>query len=325
MLIHPEIPVEIFSIGPISIRWYSLMYILGFVFFFWWTKREIVKGRLIFAKNNNIGDSITLLSDELFYMMLGVIIGGRLGYAIFYNPQYYFIEDPLAILRPWEGGMSFHGAFIGTYIFARIGMRVYRDKIKPFTLLGLSDIVLVTVPMGLALGRLGNFINGELYGRPTAQPWGMLFPRRQELGHYGAELLPIAEVQSIIDKASITLETNVTEFIMGGQSFIQIPRHPSQLYHMFLEGFLTLIIQLFCYYKIPLSKKRGFLTGTFLISYGCTRSFTEFFRQPDSHMGFLFGDWVTAGMLYSFPMILAGIIILVYSIRRKQDNILRVK
>ena len=324
MLIHPGIPVEIFSIGPLSIRWYSIMYIIGFLFFFWWTKREILQDRLIFAKSKKHSDSIEFLSDELFYIMLGVIVGGRLGYVLLYNPQYYFLEDPLAILRPWEGGMSFHGAFIGSYIFGILGLHVSRDKRRPFTTLDMSDIALVSVPFGLAMGRFGNFINGELYGRPTAQPWGMLFPRRPDLGHTGAKLLPIEQVQSIIDKAQITLETNVTQFILGNQTFVQIPRHPSQLYHMFLEGFLVLGIQIFCYYKLSLAKKRGFLTSMFLISYGAMRTFTEFFREPDAHIGFLFGGWLTAGMLYSIPMAITGCVLLIYILKKNEDNLIRV-
>ena len=325
MLIHPAISVELFSIGPISIRWYSLMYIAGFMFFFWWTKREITNDRLFISKNNKLTDSVELLSDQLFYMMLGLILGGRFGYVFLYNPKYYFLEDPLAIFRPWEGGMSFHGAFLGTYIGAMLGMHLFRNRRRMFTLLDLSDVVLTSVPFGLASGRFGNFINGELYGRPTDVPWGMLFPRRPELGHTGGELLPIEQVQSIIDSAKITLETNVTEFVMNGQTFVQIPRHPSQLYHMFLEGFLTLAIQMFLYYKVPASKYRGFLTGSFLISYSCSRIFTEFFREPDSHIGFLFGDWLTMGMIYSVPMFLIGIGLLSYSLVKKQNNIIRVK
>ncbi|MGL4676906.1 MAG: prolipoprotein diacylglyceryl transferase [Brevinema sp.] len=325
MLIHPPIPIEIFSIGPISIRWYSVMYIFGFLFFFWWTKREILLNRIRFTKNHKSSDSVEILSDLLFYMMMGLIIGGRLGYVFLYNPQYYFLEDPLAILRPWEGGMSFHGAFIGTYIAAILGIYKLRSRMSPFSVLDLSDIVLVSVPFGLACGRFGNFINGELYGRPTAVPWGMLFPRRADLGHSGARLLPIEQVQTIINTANIRLEQNITEFLINGQSYIQIPRHPSQLYHMFLEGFMTLTIQLCLYYKAPVAKYRGFLTGSFLISYGCSRVFTEFFREPDPHIGFLWGEWLTAGMLYSIPMILAGIVLVFYSIKRKEINRIRVK
>lgn len=322
MLVHPAIPIEIFSIGSLSIRWYSLMYIVGFMFFFWWTKKEIINNRLSFTKNPQ--QSIEILSDLLFYMMLGLMIGGRLGYAVLYNPTYYFIEDPLAILRPWEGGMSFHGAFVGTYIGAFVGINILKNRTNLYTLLDLSDIVLVSVPFGLACGRFGNFINGELYGRPTAVPWGMLFPRRPEIGHAGGRLLPKIDVQSIIDKANITLESNVTEFMINGQSYIQIPRHPSQLYHLFLEGLLTLIIQMIFYYKSPLSKYKGFLTGTFLISYGACRTFTEFFREPDSHIGFIYNNWLTTGMLYSLPMFLVGILIVIYSLCLKQNNPLRV-
>lgn len=324
MLIHPAIPAEIFSIGPLSIRWYSLMYIFGFLFFFWWTKREILQNRIILAKNNLLTDSVELISDQLFYMMLGLIIGGRLGYVLLYNPRYYFLEDPLAILRPWEGGMSFHGAFIGTFLFGMWGLKILQSRRKEFSVLEFSDIVLTTTPFGLACGRFGNFINGELYGRPSDQAWAMLFPRRIELGHVGGELLPIEQVQHIIDKTQLVLEQNLTEFIIGGQTYVQIPRHPSQLYHMFLEGLLTLGLQMFLYYKVPASHYRGFLTATFLIFYSCSRIFTELFREPDSHIGFLYGDWLTVGMIYSLPMLIVGVILLFHSIKQKQMNRIRV-
>jgi len=324
-LIHPEISAEIIKLGSISIRWYSLMYIFGFLFFHWWTKREILANRLYFTKNSNTQLAIDILNDIMFYGMIGILIGGRLGYALLYNAKYYFLEDPLAILRPWEGGMSFHGAFIGIYLVIFYFLKNRAKEWKDFNLLDLSDILLVSVPMGLLFGRIGNFINGELYGRPTAMPWGMVFPRRLELEHFGAKLLPIEQVQDIINKANITLTTNVNLFIRNGHEYIQIPRHPSQLYHVLLEGLLTLILQMTFYYKLPISKNRGFLTGSFFISYGCSRIFTEFFREPDRQIGFLFGNWLTAGMLYSMPMILIGIYFIYFSYKFRIPNKLRVK
>ncbi|MGL4388199.1 MAG: prolipoprotein diacylglyceryl transferase [Brevinema sp.] len=324
-LTHPPINVEIFHIGPISIRWYSMMYILGFLFFSWWTQKEITNQRLVFAKNKSLDSSKTIINDLLFYMMMGIIIGGRLGYAVLYNAHYYFIEDPLAILRPWEGGMSFHGAFIGTYIGAFYGLSKMKKDINSFNLLDLSDITLVSVPLGLALGRLGNFINGELYGRPSAQPWSMLFPRRPELGHYGAKLVPIDQVQGIIEKTKLTLESNITSFLINDQQMIQIPRHPSQLYHFMLEGIMTLLLQLFFYYKVPVARSRGFLTGTFLTSYACSRIFTEFFREPDVQLGFLARGWLTAGMIYSLPMLLLGVGFICNALKNKVVNPIRVK
>lgn len=299
------------------------MYILGFLFFSWWTQREIMNNRISFTKKNSQALSKEILNDILFYGMLGIILGGRLGYVLLYNAHYYFVEDPLAIFRPWEGGMSFHGAFIGTYIACFFAVQKHKKQSNGFNLLDLSDVVLVSVPMGLALGRIGNFINGELYGRPTSMPWGMIFPKRPELGHYGAPLLPIEQVQDIINKSHLVLQPNITSFIINGQEMIQIPRHPSQLYHVMLEGLMTLCIQMCLYYKIPASKSRGFLTGTFLISYSCSRMFTEFFREPDSQIGFLAGGWLTAGMIYSLPMLFIGIGLLVYALNKKIPNPLR--
>ncbi len=319
MLTHPPIPVELIGLGPISIRWYSLMYIFGFIFLFWFVRREIENNRIFIAKSKLHKDSTELFSDLIFYFMLGLMIGGRIGYAVLYNPHYYFVEDPLAILRPWEGGMSFHGALIGTYVSAYIGIRRLKPKLKDFNLLDLSDVVLTAVPLGLGAGRFGNFINGELYGRPTNAPWGMVFPRRPELGHSGGRLIPIDSVQDMIDSGKMT------EFIINGQTFVQVPRHPSQLYQMILEGLLILCVQMLLYYRYPLSKYRGFLTGTFLTMYGCGRIFAEFFREPDSQMGFLYGEWITAGMMYSLPMVFAGMFVVYYSLRQRIPNPIRVK
>ncbi|MGL4393777.1 MAG: prolipoprotein diacylglyceryl transferase [Brevinema sp.] len=324
-LVHPPISVELFSIGALSIRWYSLMYIFGFLFFAWWTQREITQHRLVFSHNKSVDTSKNIVNDLLFYMMLGIILGGRLGYVLLYNAHYYFVEDPLAIFRPWEGGMSFHGAFIGAYVGGIFGLSKMKNLLGKFNWFDVSDIVLVTTPFGLALGRLGNFINGELYGRPSGEAWAMLFPRRPQLGHYGATLVPQESVQSIIDKLNFELIPNITSFIVDGQQMVQIPRHPSQLYHFFLEGIMTFLLQLFFYYKIPASKSRGFLTGTFLMSYGSSRIFTEFFREPDAQIGFLAGGWLTAGMLYSLPMVITGAVLVYLAIKNKLPNPIRVK
>ncbi|MGL4367951.1 MAG: prolipoprotein diacylglyceryl transferase [Brevinemataceae bacterium] len=318
-LIHPAISVEIFRLGPLAIRWYSVMYLLGFLFFYWWTKREITENRIIFSKNGSNEISMNILSDVFFYAVLGILVGGRLGYVLFYNLE-YFIKNPINILKTWEGGMSFHGAFICSFVFATSSLYFRKQQVRSYNPFDLSDIVLTSVPMGLALGRLGNFINGELYGRPAAVPWRMLFPYRPELGHMGAKLLPLQKVQGIIDQTKMTLEPNVTQFVINGQTLVQIPRHPSQLYHFLLEGIFALILQMFFYYKLPASKYRGFLTATFLILYGSARIFTEFFREPDEHIGFIFGDWLTLGIIYSLPMLICGIVLLSVSLYHKTPN-----
>lgn len=322
-LIHPPIPTELFRIGNFAIRWYSLMYIFGFLFFYWWTKHECKKNRISFAKDNKLSTNSEFLSDFLFYIMLGVLLGGRLGYVFFYNFEYYFSENPMSIFKVWEGGMSFHGAFIGSYIGAFVALKIRHSILKPFSLLELSDIVLVSVPMGLAFGRFGNFINGELYGRPTTIPWGMVFPRRPELGHLGATVLPLEKAQAFIDATQLQLIPNITEYTINNATYIQVPRHPSQLYHILLEGLLTLTVQMILYYKIPQSRYKGFLTATFLILYGISRIITEFFREPDIQIGFIAGNWLTAGMILTFPMIVTGIILLIYALKNKKPNIIR--
>ncbi|MGL5722862.1 MAG: prolipoprotein diacylglyceryl transferase [Brevinema sp.] len=322
-LTHPAIDSVLISFGPLAIRWYSLMYIFGFLFFFWWTTKEIRAKRINFSAPASAQASEVLLNDFLFYGMLGVLIGGRLGYIFLYNFPYY-LQNPSAILKVWEGGMSFHGAFIGTYIGCWICIR-NRSKamIKGFSLLDFSDITLVSVPLGLAFGRLGNFINGELYGRPASVPWAMYFPRRPELGHVGASMVPQTEVQPIIDALKFRVVDGVNAITRDGITYVNVPRHPSQLYHFLLEGMLTFFIQQMLYYKCPASKNRGFLTGSFLISYGISRFIVEFFRMPDAQIGYLYGGWLTAGMIYTLPMIFLGGYFVMRALNTKSLNLLR--
>ena len=323
-LTHPAINSVLISFGPLAIRWYSLMYIFGFLFFFWWTTKEIRTKRINFAAPASPQASEVLLNDFLFYGMLGVLFGGRLGYIILYNFSYY-LQDPLAIFKVWEGGMSFHGAFIGTYISCWICI-VNRRKVmvKGFSLLDFSDVTLVSVPLGLALGRLGNFANGELYGRPASVPWAMYFPRRLELGHIGATMVPQTEVQPIIDALNFRVVEGLNAITRDGVTYVNVPRHPSQLYHFLLEGMLTLLIQQTLYYKCPFSRNRGFLTGSFLISYGLSRFTVEFFRMPDAQIGYLYAGWLTIGMIYTLPMILLGIYFVMTAIKTKTPNLLRI-
>ncbi|MGL5253889.1 MAG: prolipoprotein diacylglyceryl transferase [Brevinema sp.] len=324
-LTHPAINTVLVSLGPLAIRWYSLMYIFGFLFFFWWTTKEIRAKRIDFSAKPSPQNSEVLLNDFLFYGMLGVLIGGRLGYIFLYNFSYY-LENPVAILKIWEGGMSFHGAFIGTYIGCWICIINRRSVMKKgFSLLDFSDITLVSVPLGLAFGRLGNFINGELYGRAASVPWAMYFPRRLDLGHIGASMIPQTEVQPIIDALKFRLVDGVNAITRDGITYVNVPRHPSQLYQLFLEGILTFIIQQTLYYKCPSSHNRGFLTGSFLVSYGFSRLIVEFFRMPDAQIGYLYGGWLTIGMIYTLPMVFLGVYFMIVALKTKTVNLLRIK
>lgn len=189
MLVHPDFDPVAVHLGPIAIRWYGLMYLVGFGIAFWLGRVRIAAkaGRVTYA----------MLDDLLFFVVLGVVFGGRLGYVLFYKPGYYF-SNPLEILAVWHGGMSFHGGFLGVLLAVWYAARKHGLR-----WLELTDFVAPLIPLALAAGRMGNFINGELYGRVTDVPWGMLFHSP------GAGALP---------------------------------RHPSQLYEFMLEGVLLFVI-----------------------------------------------------------------------------------
>lgn len=247
MLVHPNFDPVAVSLGPLAVRWYGLMYLLAFGMFWWLGARRITAGRATV--------SATQLDDLLFAGIVGVILGGRLGYVLFYKPGYY-LSHPLEVLSIWQGGMSFHGGFLG--VLAAMAYVAWRQRIDWWTLM---DFVAPLVPVGLAAGRLGNFINGELWGRVTDLPWGMVFR--------GAGALP---------------------------------RHPSQLYQMGLEG-LALFALLWWYSSR--TRPRGRVSALFLMGYGAARCLGEFAREPDAFLGFL-ALGLTMGQWLSIPMILAG-------------------
>jgi len=259
MLIHPQIDPIAVHFGPnYGIHWYGLMYLLGFAMFLW-------LGRKRLRELNRPGWDAKMLDDLLFYGVLGVVLGGRLGEVLFYEPGYYF-SHPLKIFAVWEGGMSFHGGFIGVMLAMFLFARQRR-----FRWLQLMDFIAPLVPLGLGAGRIGNFINGELWGRVTDVPWGMVFR--------GAGPLP---------------------------------RHPSQLYEFALEGVLLFII-LWRYSAKP--RPRGAVSAMFLIGYGVLRFIAEFFRAPDSFLGLLAFN-LTMGQWLSLPMIIVGIVMLAWALRK---------
>ena len=179
MLVYPQFNPVAVKIGPLAVHWYGLMYMAGFLSFMWLGRRRIAN------LNHPLLDS-KMLDDLLFYGVLGVIVGGRMGEVLFYNPGYYF-ANPLKILAVWEGGMSFHGGFLG--VLAAMALFAKQHKLN---WLELMDFIAPLVPPGLAFGRLGNFINGELWGRPTDLPWGMVFPRVDNLPRHPSQLYEFA-------------------------------------------------------------------------------------------------------------------------------------
>lgn len=257
----PQIDPIIFSIGPLAIRWYGMMYLLGFIGGYFMMCHV--------AKLRDLPVKKEVISDLLFYAVLGVVIGGRFGYTLFYNSSYY-LSHPLEIFYVWEGGMSFHGGLLG--VVTVLLVFCWRRSLP---LLQVADIAVSAVPIGLGFGRIGNFINAELWGRVTDHPWGVVFP--------------------------------------GGGS---LPRHPSQLYEAGLEGLVLLfIIYLLHRFKV----RRGIPAFSFVLFYGIFRFLIEFVRQPDSHLGFLWGG-ATMGQLLSLPMILFGFGGLIYVLRRNQHE-----
>jgi phosphatidylglycerol:prolipoprotein diacylglycerol transferase len=256
-MFFPQIDPIIFKIGPLAIRWYGMMYLLGFGAAYLLI-RHLVRLRKLPLETDKI-------SDLLFYGILGVILGGRLGYVLFYNPGWY-LTHPLEIFSIWQGGMSFHGGLLGVACAVLIFCRRRR---LPVLLTG--DILVTASTIGLGLGRVGNFINAELWGRVTEQPWGVIFPGA---GPY--------------------------------------PRHPSQLYEAILEGLLLFVI-------LYILQRRDAAEGVpfffFFLGYGCFRFIVEFFRQPDAHLGFLWGG-ATMGQMLSLPMILFGLVGLIYVVKR---------
>ena len=264
MLLHPQFDPIAFSLGPLSVRWYGLMYLLAFVQF-------IGLGRLRIKNGNNLL-SVEQLDDLLFYGMLGVIVGGRLGQVIFYEPG-YFLSHPLEIFAVWKGGMSFHGGFLGVLIAMMLWAR--KTGINWFDI---TDFIAPLVPLGLAAGRVGNFINGELWGRVTdpSLPWAMIFPQAGDMQ----------------------------------------PRHPSQLYHVGLEG-IALFVILWLFSRRP--RPRRAASGLFLIGYGCFRFITEFFREPDSG---IFGQsyTISMGQWLSLPMIVIGIALIIHAYRTEEKS-----
>tara|TARA_R110002126_G_scaffold10245_72_gene46745 strand:- start:1607 stop:2440 length:834 start_codon:yes stop_codon:yes gene_type:complete len=244
----------LFGYGPLNIHWYGVMYAVAFGLAYWLASRQAAKAGSGWSKEQ--------VSDLLFFGMLGVIIGGRVGYVLFYNFE-HFLADPVYLFKTWQGGMSFHGGLLGVLL-----AMLWFAKRNGKSFLALGDFVAPLIPLGLAAGRLGNFINAELWGRTTDVPWAVLFPNAGPL-----------------------------------------PRHPSQLYHVALEGILLFVIIIAVRRLKPAT---GTLGGVFLLGYGVFRFIVEFFREPDAHLRQLAEAGLTMGQWLCLPMIIAGISLIVF-------------
>ena len=267
VLPFPAIDPEIVSFGPFALRWYAMAYVAGLLLG-WWVMARLADRPPAPGEDPVLNRA--MVDDFLLWATLGVILGGRLGYVLFYDLARYLAE-PTAILKVWQGGMSFHGGLLGVVIATVLFARKRRIPI-----LAIGDLACLVAPIGLFFGRIANFINGELYGRPTDVPWAMVFPK---------------------DPAAL-------------------PRHPSQLYEAALEGLLLLLILAALARFAQARARRGLLTGTFLLGYGLLRSFAELFRQPDAHIGFLAGTPTTMGQWLSVPLAVAGVILIWAALNR---------
>ena len=274
-------PVAI-HLGPIQVHWYGLMYLLGFLSVALLGEYRRRRGRLPVSRE--------ALGDLFFYGMLGVIVGGRVWYMLFYyagGPGWIW-HSPLALFKVWDGGMSFHGGLLGVLAAGWWWSR--RHALHVFDTI---DFVAPMVPIGLGLGRLGNFINGELWGKPTTLPWGMLYPqaRAEDVAYVGAH----------------------PQWLAALQQFGALPRQPSELYELALEGIVMFTVLWLVSLK---PRPRYLISGLFALMYGCFRIGVEFVRLPDPQLGYLLGtSWVTMGQLQSVPLLVVGVWLLALSRR----------
>ncbi|PPU27346.1 prolipoprotein diacylglyceryl transferase [Xanthomonas arboricola] len=275
--LHAIDPIA-FSLGPVQVHWYGLMYLAAFFSAWALGRSRILSGRLP-------GVDMDGFSDLLFYGMLGVVLGGRIGYMLFYAFD-SLLANPLILFKVWQGGMSFHGGLLGVLIACGLWARKHR-----LHFFDVMDFVAPLVPLGLGFGRLGNFVGGELWGKFTDAGWGVIFPLAPEL----AGKLP-AELQA--------------QYAAGALN--QFARHPSQLYEAALEGVVMFVV-LWTFSMKP--RARYAVSGMFALLYGVFRFIVEFVRVPDAPIGYLAFNWLTMGQILSLPLIIGGLVLLAMSRR----------
>ena len=272
-VLHQIDPIA-FHLGPLQVHWYGLMYLLGFGLAWWLGQRRVRAGRLPGVDEQAFG-------DLLFYAMLGVVLGGRIGYVLFYSFG-ELLHDPLMLLRIWEGGMSFHGGLLGVIAAALVVVAPAR-----LHFFDTMDFVAPLVPPGLGFGRLGNYIGGELWGKPTDAGWGVMFPR-------GAGVRRLRRWSSCS-----------AQFATGALD--RFARHPSQLYQAFLEG-LVMFVVLWWYSRKP--RPRYAVSGLFALLYGCSASWSSSCACPTRSIGYLAFGWLTMGQVLTLPLIALGLFLL---------------
>lgn len=259
ILPFPNIDPVAFAIGPLAVHWYGLAYVAG-IMIGWLYARKLID-RPTLWKGDAAPMTKTHLDDFLVWIAVGIVVGGRTGYVLFYDLP-VMLENPIRIIQIWNGGMSFHGGLMG----AIVAMILFARK-NMIPVWSMFDIIAAVVPIGLLFGRIANFINGELWGRLSSAPWAIVFPT-------------------------------------GGP----FARHPSQLYEAALEGIVLLLLLASLIFGIKAFKTPGLIAGIFVMGYGLSRIFVEFFREPDAQLGYLLGtNWLTMGMVLSSPMVLIGL------------------
>jgi len=264
----PDIDPVAFSIGPFSVHWYGIAYLMGVLlgaaYGYWLLSKPDL------WKDDKPPFEAPAIWDFAFWAVIGIVVGGRLGYVLFYNLPVY-LADPIQIFMIGDGGMSFHGGMIGLMLAI-----IFFTRSKGGRILSSLDLLGAIATIGLFLGRIANFINAELYGAPTDLPWAVIFPTDPE----------------------------------------QLPRHPSQLYEAFLEGIVLFVVVLIAARVFKAFRRPGLVAGIFGIGYAISRIAVEFVRLPDAQIGYLFGGWLTMGMVLSLPILVAGIALVLYASRR---------
>lgn len=282
-MVHPQFDPVALHLGFLELHWYGLTYLAAFA---------LAYALATYRAKKRQDFTVDMVSDLVFYGAMGVILGGRIGYVILYNWG-EFLSNPAYLFRVWEGGMSFHGGFLG--VVCAMAYFAYKYKKHAFAVL---DFIAPCVPTGLLFGRMGNFINGELWGRVSEGGYGHLMYFPQAAGVDYALLQSTPALQSVA--------TQIGDYWL-------LPRHPSQLYQAFTEGVLLFFL-LWWFSAKP--RPRYAVSALFLLGYGSSRFITEFFRQPD--VGYtLFLGWMSKGQLFSLPMIVLGVVLMVLAYKKR--------
>lgn len=277
-IVFPDLDPIAIQLGPLAVRWYGLAYFAGILIGWGYARRLVRNERLWGGRPAPL--TVVDIDDFLLWLVIGIVLGGRVGYTLFYQPG-HFLGDPLGFFRLWEGGMAFHGGLLGTIL----AMSIFAVRRK-VPMLSLFDVAAAAVTFGLFFGRLANFINGELWGRVTDAPWGVVFCN--------------ASIQA----------TNGGVCPAG-----PLPRHPSQLYEAALEGVLLFIVLRILTHHFTSLARPGLTGGTFIAGYGAARIAVEFVREPDPQLGNIVG-FLTMGMILSVPMVLVGLAAMIWAARR---------